>query len=84
MHGRLRIAVRTSMADNPYILARLAEALNTPVETFTRPDDLTEERHANLQETAELLEAWDRITDRQARRRCLSYVKSEAQRSKSR
>ncbi|GJE52901.1 hypothetical protein GOFOIKOB_5976 [Methylobacterium tardum] len=72
------------MADNTQALVRLAEALGIPIEAFTRPEAVSGEQITQLRETAELLEAWARIDDKQARRRCLSYVKSAAQRSGSR
>lgn len=72
------------MSNTPQILVSLAEVLGVPVEAFIQGSDLPDEQIANPRETAELLDAWARIDDRQARRRCLSYVKSAAERSENR
>ena len=63
---------------------RLADALGVTTEEFFRTEDLPEDRLASLRERVELLEAFERIEDRQARRRCLSYVRLAADRGGSR
>ena len=72
------------MSDRFRVFARLADELGIPAEDFTRREDLADERHSSFEETAELREYWDQIEDRQARRRCLSYVESAAKRTDSR
>lgn len=71
------------MAECTPVLTRVAEALGLPVEAFTQRGHLSDEQLTSLRETTELLEAWARISDRQARRRCLSYVKSASERERS-
>lgn len=72
---------RTIMSDVPRILIQLAEALAVPIEAFTQVDSGSDERVATIEECIDLLDAFRRIGDRQARRRCLSYVKASAERS---
>jgi hypothetical protein len=69
------------MSDVPHILVQLAEALAVSVEAFTQVDGGSDERLATIEECNELLKAFRRIGDRQARRRCLSYVKASAERA---
>lgn len=67
-----------SMSDRAHILSQIAEALAVPVETFKSDEPGSTVRHASVEECYELLEAFWQIGDRQARRRCLSYVKAAA------
>lgn len=69
------------MSDQKRILSQIAELLAVPVETFTTVELGPAVLHASLDECIELLEAFKEIGDRQARRRCLSYVKGAAERS---
>ncbi|MFC6742096.1 hypothetical protein [Methylobacterium tardum] len=69
------------MSDRKRILSRIAETLGIPVNVFRGVDDAAGSRLASLDECVELLEAFKQIGDRQARRRCLSYVRAAAERS---
>ncbi|MBP28899.1 hypothetical protein [Methylobacterium sp.] len=69
------------MSDRSRILTQIADALAVPVETLTNVDHGSDDRVAPLSECIELLKAFWQISDRQARRRCLSYVKAAAERS---
>ena len=73
-----------SMTDQSTILVRLADALGVPVDAFLAAEDGSVDGGASLEETAELIDAFRRITDRQARRRCLNYVKLASERSELR
>ena len=68
------------MSDRIRVLSQIAEALAVPVETFTSAELGSAVHQASLEECIELLEAFRCIGDRQARRRCLSYVKAAADR----
>ncbi|MBP28914.1 hypothetical protein [Methylobacterium sp.] len=69
------------MTDPRRILARIADALGIPMATFAQLREVSDEQGTAWKECAELLEAFQRIGDRQARRRCLTYVKATADRS---
>lgn len=69
------------MSDRPSILSQIAEALGVPVETFANVDAREDPNIDLLAECMELLGAFRQVSDRQARRRCLSYVKATAARS---
>lgn len=72
------------MAETPTTLERLAAVLGVPVDAFFDAQERPTDRGASLEETLELVEAFRRIADRQARRRCLNYVKSAAERDGAR
>lgn len=69
------------MTDPRRILARIADALGIPMATFAQLREVSDEQGTAWKECAELLAAFQPIGDRQARRRCLTYVKATADRS---
>ena len=68
------------MHDPQDILHQLATALDIPVEAFLSRGQAEAGRPAQLRACAELMDAFTRIDDLQARRRCLTYVRAEAER----
>lgn len=71
------------MTERPTTLVRLADALGVPIDALLDAEDRPTDRGASLDETLEIVSAFRQISDRQARRRCLNYVKSAAERSQS-
>lgn len=69
------------MSDRACILSEIAGALGVPAETFVNVSSRADMHLALVEECIELIEAFQHIADRQARRRCLSYVKATAKRS---
>lgn len=60
----------------------IAEALDvTPAEL--KAIQAVKERAGKLRDAIELLEAFQELRDEEARRRCISYVKSEAQQARA-
>jgi|GEM_PF-1150862 len=70
----------SGMRDSKDILNQLATALDIPAEAFLSGGEAEAGRLAQLHACAELMDAFTRIDDPQARRRCLSYVRVEAER----
>jgi ribosomal 50S subunit-associated protein YjgA (DUF615 family) len=72
------------MSDRSQIMPRLAEALGIPVKALTPGDTGSDEQVTFIEEITELVQAFQRIEDRQARRRCLSYIRATADRASHR
>ncbi|SDN65165.1 hypothetical protein SAMN05216360_11022 [Methylobacterium phyllostachyos] len=68
------------MRNSEDILHQLATALDIPAEAFLSSGKAEAGRLARLHACAELMDAFARIDDLQARRRCLTYVRAEAER----
>ncbi|MCJ2050663.1 hypothetical protein [Methylobacterium sp. J-070] len=66
--------------DVGFAYARIASALGIPDGTFRLPDAILEAQVENLIEVADLLRDFELVKDKQARRRCLSYVNNTAER----
>lgn len=70
------------MSDTDDLCRQIAAALNITSDEL-RAVHVARERAAELQGIADLLSAYQQLPDQAARRRCISYVKAEALRSKS-
>lgn len=76
-----RYRTQETLSDRSSMLSQIAETLRVPVETFANVDAREDPNIDLLAEYVELLGAFRHVSDRQARRRCLSYVKAAATRS---
>lgn len=77
-HIARTVLIEVEMTDTSVVYARIAVALGISSDGLRRSDICSEAKVVSLNEAAELLEDFRRIKDRQARRRCLSYVKNAA------
>lgn len=72
------------MSETSELLVRIASALGIPAEAFSPRCEGMSDYGATPDEVAELIDAFRQIQDRQARRRCLSYVRSTAEQKRIR
>lgn len=61
-------------------LNKIAEILDVPMEAIWNLSQLGDERFERLKDCVELLESFQEIRDHHLRRRCIGYVKDQAER----
>lgn len=70
------------MSDADALCRRIAAALDISLEELQAVQTVRG-RAAELQEAADLLRAFRRLPDREARRRCIGYVEAEVTRARN-